>query len=490
MADAVVDSPNLAQDSNLTQTSPKKAVSLREAMNQSFEEKGFRTGQTSKREPNAKLPGQGEGGDHFPGQDLTRGPKTKARDAAANGEAAPEPEPTEPKPKPEPKQRNVGGFTDTKPPNLEAPPEPPAPEPEIKPAAGTPAPEPDDVDAIKLHPNASKETQEGWDALKGKTKEYKNKYQEATKELEAIKTAAANGQTLTPELKAQIDRADQVLRTLDLKSHPQFYTQYQEPIDTGIDKLFGTIDEAWNPEANAAWLPKWKEDVKRLGVDGIDKEWWKQNVLDKIEDPDLKHEASQQIRSLYRLKGTRDAQIGELGDKAKYDQWVKGNWENHWQKYKGELTKTAGELSKDLASRGYDWAMPIEIKEGMDPTAKTRAEAHNLDHQKAANDFKEAVELINNMKPSDHAKVAATYTLAKRLESQMEDLTTERDTLLTKIQTMQKELDGYKRVRSAPGKPAATHAGPARRPAVKLGTGPGGARAALDEMAEDFLRGN
>jgi hypothetical protein len=495
-------SPNPAQDAALTQTTPKKAMSLREAMNQDFESKGVRTGQTKTREPNERLPGQGGEGDHFSGKDLTEGPKSRERRLKEEAQAAGGDVTTETEPKPVERKSGVGGFTDTKPEGLEAPPEPERDEAADAAAeAARASSAEDDIDSIRLHPNASKESQEGWEVLKGKTKEYRTKYlaeQQKTKQLEE---AMKSGQTLTPELKAQIDKADEVLRTLDLKSHPQFYTQYQEPIDNGLTKLFETIEEAWNPETNKDWLPKWKEDVKRLGVDAIDKEWWKTNVLDKIEDPDLKHEASQQIRSLYRLKSTRDSQISTLSDKQKYDAWVGETWKKQSDNYNQQFMKAANEVSKELADRGFKWAQPIKITEGMDATAKQRAEAHNAEHQKAATIFAEACGLINGYnpdetprpegsRPGDHARVAATYTLAKRLEADMEALTTERDTLLTKVEKMQKELDGYKRVRSANGKPAATHAGPATKPAPKLGTGPKGARAALDEMAEEFMRGS
>ena len=216
-------SPNPAQDHSLTQTSPKRAMSLRAKMDQDFAQRGVRTPSTQRTE-NQRLPGQGEGGDHFPDQDLTKGPKTKAREeaearAAQDGQRTTDSGDTsvaggaETPPKRDPRKSGVGGFTEGKPPGLESPPEPETTPEGVKPdgapsatttseggrgtAASTVQTPDDDIEKIQLGTtNPSQETLTGWKALKGVARDYKTKFEAEAAKSRALEEAAKSGKTL------------------------------------------------------------------------------------------------------------------------------------------------------------------------------------------------------------------------------------------------------------------------------------------------------
>lgn len=166
----------------------------------------------------------------------------------------------------------------------------------------------DDFDKVKLPSHARPATGKQFEEVKAigrrMVSEMNTKYATLQKEMEALKSKVpADGQTVDPETKEELEQLREFARLTDYQTSPAFKKQYDTPIDKQTESVFASMKSlGYNDEALAR--------VKELGLKNIN---WTETTKDLDERAKAKF-----FRELDKLEGLEETRQGAL-DTAKTD---------------------------------------------------------------------------------------------------------------------------------------------------------------------------
>lgn len=313
----------------------------------------------------------------------------------------------------------------------------------------------DELDAIQLRPNVHPKTRGEFHQLKVKTKDYKDKYFAANKELETVKTEvaqlkASGANPADPTVQARLQKAEEIIRAARLPESREFQEKFAAPINQKwsrvVDDLAEILAKGGNREDPK--LVEFRKQLLDLGPDSpaLDKAWWN-NQINALSDEDDKLDLRAQLREITVLRRERDRFVRDQGsDPERFQKFQEEEWGNFQKQYNQEVGEAVEQLSKELGVT--EIAHPKDIAQAKNEEEKKQFEAHNVRFEEHKKIFQSVIDAIfapevdkdGVRRTLKHARVASMVVKAHHLEGVNKDLSSQLEAANKRVAALEAQV--------------------------------------------------
>lgn len=326
--------------------------------------------------------------------------------------------------------------------------------------AVSPAPDPeklgdDELDAIQLRPNVHPKTKGEFHQLKVKTKDYKDKYFAANKELETVKTEvaqlkASGANPADPAIQAKLQKAEEIIRAAQLPESSEFKEKFAVPLNQKwsrvVDDLADILSRGGNRQDEK--LVEFHKQLLSLGPDApaLDKAWWN-NQINALSDEDDKLDLRAQLREITVLRRERDRFVREQGsDPERFQKFQEQEWKGYQERYNNEVRQAVNQLADELGVK--DIVAPKDLAAAKTEEEKKAFESHNKRFEDHTRIFAEAIQDIfapeiddkGTKRTTRHARLATMVVKAHHLEGVNKDLSSQLEAANKRVAALEAQV--------------------------------------------------
>lgn len=299
-----------------------------------------------------------------------------------------------------------------------------------KPPAPTIVDSDDDIDKLEMVNNADPKLVEHFGRIKDLWKQDRAKARAMREEVEQLNTALseARNNAWTPEAKADYEHAAAIRRRFDFASDPEFQARFHQPIFDRYQEVLNEIGGALPVSREEA--QGWVQQMQNWNPDGLDKNYWLNKVLNRIQDPIEYQNCLSRVTELMRMQRERDAELNRrTGDRSAFDRWIQEKTQTTAQRVQEEIMNEIGTQEQRIAPY-----LPRNIDEAKTKEEREAISVHNERFEKLNGVFKEYMHDLSKNGPRAWVRASVEATRAqivadeyKQLESELKSAKQERD---------------------------------------------------------------
>jgi hypothetical protein len=235
-----------------------------------------------------------------------------------------------------------------------------------------------------------------------------------------------------------------------------YQVQYENPVRAQFDSIIADIKAISNDAAAAG---EWEKQMRSLGPDRIEKQYWNEGVLSQIGDPLDRDRLLRKVSALMELQDKRNRFRQEIAEQpdayAKFQhQQAADYWANFGREAEEEMKKVTPTLG--------EWASPKDLKSAKTTTEKAAMETHNAAYGEYEQLFREYLTDAATQGPRGMARVSALAVQNEKRRRELETANKKIAKLQAERDKAQEELNKIAGARSRVAQPSS--AGPNGQP--------------------------
>ena len=275
--------------------------------------------------------------------------------------------------------------------------------------------------SIEQPRNLSEKNQNNWRKLQETATTYKQEAQALKQQLQ---------QSAQQAIPPDYEELKTFRKIFDIKNDPEFRSKYAEPIQNAHNNIIGIMKQNGASDELIAGIEK------AGGIDKIDKDWFAQNILNKLPFDDKKMMEDDYV-ALKKLKQQQEGEIknaAENGEKILAEKETQAkNW---FQNENTAIRDYVEEITKQAP-----WARYQEIPENATQDQIEKIQQHNQNVQKLETKFNSA---LWPQTAQQRASIAAAAVLSDKLTGDVQSLESKLATLDAQLKKVTEENNRLK----------------------------------------------
>jgi len=275
--------------------------------------------------------------------------------------------------------------------------------------------------AIEQPRNLSEKNQNNWRKLQETAHTYKQEAQALKQQLE---------QSAQNSVPPDYEELKTFRKIFDIKNDPEFNSKYSEPIKSTHSNILENMRRNGASDDLIAGIEK------AGGIDKIDKDWLKTNILDKLPFDDKKMMEDDYV-NLKKLKQQQESELKYAADNAEKILEDRQNQSKDWYKNESESIRNyVEEITKQAP-----WARYQQIPQDASQDQIEKIQQHNQNVQKLEQKFNSALWPTT---PQQRASIAAAAVLSDKLSGDLNYVRSEYASLQAEMKKITEENNRLK----------------------------------------------